>query len=359
MRKSAAETPLNQRFSESLAALGHSPADRSAVAVSGGGDSLALMHLMAGWAAENSAPASAVLTVDHGLRVESGDESLKVKAWAEAAGLTAVILKWDDPKPATGIEQRARAARYRLMGEWCVRNGIKRLLIGHTSDDLAENFLLRLGRGSGLDGLAAMAPCGPMPLKGLHSLQLLRPLLEISRAELRSYLLRRGVTWLDDPMNEDDAFVRVRVRKMMPALNEAGISPARIVAASRHLARARVALDSATDEFLARYGQFLPDGAALDAIALAALPREIAFRALAKALMRVAGRDYRPRFERFERLFLALVTPGFRRHTLAGCCIGRAGKMQAHFGPQTIWISPESRREIRPQLEQAAGKGGL
>jgi tRNA(Ile)-lysidine synthase len=356
MRKSAGEPgSVNGRFSQSLAALGHSPNQPAAVAVSGGGDSLALMYLMAEWTARHRSLPPAVLTVDHGLRPESAEESLKVKAWAESAGLTAAILKWDGAKPSTGIEQRARVARYRLMGEWCVRAGINCLLIAHTSDDLAENFLLRLGHGSGLDGLAAMAARGPLPVKAYHTLQLIRPLLDFSRAELRAYLQRRGAAWLEDSMNTDETFARARARKLIPVLQSAGISPSRIVAASHHLARARLALDAATDDFLASRARFHRDGAAVDITALATLPREIALRSLAKVLMRVAARDYRPRFQPFERLFDAAMAPDFRRLTLGGCCISRANKAQAAFGPQTIWITRESPRKSRRQLEKAVG----
>ena len=126
------------------------------VAVSGGGDSLALMHLLARWARTRRLTAPVVLTVDHGLRKTSAGDARQVAAWAKKAGLKAHVLVWRGKKPKSGIEALAREARYRLMGTWMTKQGINTLFVGHTEDDQAETFLLRLARGSGLDGLAAM-----------------------------------------------------------------------------------------------------------------------------------------------------------------------------------------------------------
>src|SRR5690348_1557012 len=101
MRKNASSKESAARFSDALTRLGFSPSQSSAIAVSGGGDSLALMHLMADWAAVKKAVPPVVLTVDHGLRAESRGDALKVKSWAEAIGLTAFVLTWTGPKPAT------------------------------------------------------------------------------------------------------------------------------------------------------------------------------------------------------------------------------------------------------------------
>ena len=228
MRKSAGKG-LRGRISDSQIRLGFSETQKSAIAVSGGGDSLALMHLIVEWATARNAGLPVVLTVDHGLRDHSHSDALKVKIWAEAIGLRPCVLAWTGPKPGTGIEEKARAARYRLMGKWCTEHDIPWLFLGHTRDDEAENFLLRLGRGSGVDGLAGMNATGALPVPGLKSVKLLRPLLDFGRSELRDYLNGRGIAWIDDPMNDDGKFTRNRVRKLIPALAEAGIPAGRIV----------------------------------------------------------------------------------------------------------------------------------
>lgn len=317
-----------------------------AVAVSGGGDSLALMILQAEWAQASGRPAPIVLTVDHGLRPGSDKDAGAVLRMAKNLGLKAHRLVWSGAKPKSDIEAAARAARYRLMGEWCLRHGISALYIAHTSEDLAENFLIRLARGSGLDGLAAMPPVSAFPLPGFTGLNLVRPLLDMPRAGLRTLLSKRGFGWTEDPMNSDPRFARARIRTIWPELEKAGLSAPRIAAAAIHLARARAALETATADFLAGHAAFEGEEAFLDGAKLAVLPREIGLRALAAVLGRVSGQAYRPRFERLERLFDAIVTAKNldRGRTLAGCRIGPAPRRKARFGAMTLHILRESRR---------------
>jgi len=336
---------LDARFASVLAKLKFRPQGSWAIAVSGGGDSLALMHLAAGWAETNHLPEPDVLTVDHGLRPESGTDADRVRVWAEARGLSAAILRWTGTKRRTGVEEQARIARYKLMGDWCSAHHANWLLLGHTRDDQAENFLLRLGRGSGVDGLSAMQAAIPLPSHSVPPVTLLRPLLAFTRAELRDYLTQRGATWLEDPMNDDENFTRTRVRKLLPLLAEAGIPSDRIASAAGHLGRARHALELKTREFLQRHANFDGGLALMDGGALGEAPREIGLRALSEALRSIGKFPYRPRFERLERLFEAVVSDDFRAGTLAGCRVVRAPKARAAFGPRTIAIYLEPPRK--------------
>jgi tRNA(Ile)-lysidine synthase len=185
----------------------------------------------------------------------------------------------------------------------------------------------------------------PFPVPGFESVQLLRPLLDFGRAELRAYLTARGARWLEDPMNEDARFARIRVRKLLPALEEAGIPATRIAEAARHLARAREALDGAMEAFLAVHARFGDDFAQMDGAALAATNREIGLRALSAVLMRVSGAPYRPRFERLEAMFDAITAGSLLARTLSGCRVGRATRAQAAFGPATLLVTRERRRK--------------
>jgi tRNA(Ile)-lysidine synthase len=334
-----------------MARLGFSARSRAALAVSGGSDSLALMRFFLAWADNARGSKPVVLTVDHGLRPESAADAHFVIAEAAKLGLTAHILDWQGAKPAANLEDAAREARYRLMGEWCRMHDVQAVFVAHTEDDQAETFLLRLGRGSGVDGLSAMRSRGPYPLPGF-SLELFRPLLGMSRADLRSYLADNGVKWLEDPMNDDPRFARPRLRKLLPQLAEAGVTSKRIADAAAHLARAREALDWEVAAFLERHSRSESAGHVLvDRAALAQVPREIGLRALATLLLRVSGGRYRPRFERLESLFHAVTGRDFRQaRTLLGCRIGRAAKAQAQFGPETLVLSRESdRRPTRPR----------
>jgi tRNA(Ile)-lysidine synthase len=317
-----------------------------AVAVSGGGDSLALMFLLADWARAASRPAPVVLTVDHGLDANSEHVARDVLRRAKAAGLKSELLVWKDKKPKADIEAAAREARYRLIGEWCHAHETGSVYAAHTLEDQAETFLLRLGRGSGLDGLSAMRPVALYPVPGFDDLRVVRPLLGIGRNELRAFLKARKETWVDDPMNFDPRFARVRLREAWPMLEELGLSSSRIAGAARHLARAREALDHATENLLARASRIVDGEAMLDPSRLAAAPREIGLRAFAWLLSRVSGEPYRPRFERLERLFNAICRGELTAaRTLHGCLIAPSGKGEAAFGVRTIVIAPELSRK--------------
>jgi tRNA(Ile)-lysidine synthase len=232
------------------------------------------------------------------------------------------------------------------MAAWCEAHGVSSLFIAHTADDQAETFLLRLARGSGVDGLSAMQPRAPLPVPEFQQIQLLRPLLDIGRVELRAYLMSVGASWLDDPMNEDERFARTRIRKALPALEAAGLPIRRISRAAQHLGRAREALDAAAQDFLTRHARLECGRAVFDGASLGSIPREIALRALSAVLLSVGGAIYRPRFERLDALLNAILRDGFAARTLSGCRIGRAPKAQAAFGPGTLLVSREAGRSF-------------
>jgi tRNA(Ile)-lysidine synthase len=315
-----------------------------AVAVSGGGDSISLMHHLEGWARRTGRPPPVVVTVDHGLRPDSAKAARAVSAAAKALRLKSHVLRWDGGKPLSDIEAAARAARYALIGAWARRHRIRAVYAGHTRDDLAETFLLRLGRGSGLDGLAAMRPHTAFPIAGYEDISLVRPLLAFDRTHLRRFLSGRNIGWSEDPMNEDDRFARARLRQLWPVLEQAGLSRARIADAADHLSRAREALDALTLALVTRAA--LPRGETvhLSVPALTAAPREIGLRALAHVLMAVSGEDYRPRFERLERLFDSITGQTMRGATLHGCKIALARRGAGAFGDRTIVLMREKPR---------------
>ena len=312
------------------------------VAVSGGGDSIALMHLLTRWAKATGREPPQIVTVDHGLRKGSASDARKVTGWAKRAGLKAQALRWSGPHPTADIEAAAREARYRLMGAHAQRKKLTALYVCHTRDDQAETFLLRLMRGSGLDGLAAMRAFAPYPLPGFRDLCIVRPLLSLEREAVREHLRANKHQWLDDPMNEKEHNARVRLRRLLPHLEEAGLSRARIAAAAGHLTRAREALETVTAAVLARAVRRVENTVHLDAAALVAAPREVGLRALAQLLMTVSGQSYRPRFERLERLFDQICANRVGRGvTLHGCKIAAVPTRKGAFGAGTLVIARE------------------
>jgi len=323
------------------------PGQAWAVAVSGGGDSMALMTLLCVHARQRGYRLPIVLTVDHGLRRSSAKDAKTVAAWAKRLGLSTTVLKWRGKKPKSGVEAAARQARYRLMGDFLRKQEIGTLFVGHNQDDQAETFLLRLARGSGLDGLAGMRPRAPWPVEGFPELDLARPLLGLGREGLRAYLAAKGQDWLEDPMNQDCAFDRVKVRKAASALAQAGLTSARIAAAAAHLARARESLEVMTAAVLARAVRRQENGSVLlDPAAMAAAPREVGLRTLASVLMAVGGEGYRPRFESLERLYGQIAGDGLGGGaTLHGCRIRPLGNRAKDFAPFVLVVTPESPRK--------------
>jgi len=293
------------------------PSPLIAVAVSGGADSMALALLAGRWATARGGRIVA-LTVDHRLRAESTDEAARVGAWLAACGIEHHVLPWLGPYPLHGLQAAARAARYELLGDWCRSRAVLHLLVAHHREDQAETLMLRLGRGSGVTGLAGMAPLVECP-----HYRLIRPLLEIPSARLQSTLQQLRQDWVDDPSNRNMAFARVRVRALDSGLASVGITPARLSSTARHLARARIALERAADTILAESVRLDPAGwISADLAPLMGAPEEIRLRCFAAMLATIGGSVYTPRLESLERLDRALVTQTLSGgRTLGGCRI--------------------------------------
>ena len=302
-------------------ALAAAPEGPIGVAVSGGGDSLALLLLLRRWAAEAGRGIAAV-TVDHGLRPESGGEAAAVAAVCAARGIPHEVRRWQGWNRTGNLQDRARAARRSLIADWAQSRGLGAVALGHTLDDQAETFLMRRARGSGVDGLAAM-----LPAAAGEGLTWLRPLLEVRRAALRAFLEREGVVWIEDPSNADPRFDRVRARAALAPLATVGLGPERLAATATRMARARVALEQATAVLAAAAAT---PGAAgdveLDPGVLLEAPLELRLRLLAGTLVWVSGAVYRPRLAALEAAMAAIEAGRIGRGlTLHGCVLRPRG----------------------------------
>lgn len=286
--------------------------DSVAVAVSGGGDSMALLEL----AARHGPPAGVrihAVTVDHGLRAEAAQEAAMVAGFCAAHDVPHVTLRWTGWDGSGNLQAEARAARYRLIGDWARGQGIGQVMLAHTRDDVAETFLIRLGRASGLDGLAHMAP-----VFRRHGVLWSRPLLRHDRETLRNHLRSREIPWIEDPSNADDRFARVRARQALAALAPLGIDAASIARSAWALLSAREALER---QAAAVWGAVTLDRG--DLILPAHPDPEIARRLLLAALRMVGGQDHPPRQSALDDLEWRLAEAG--RHTLAGCLVRQRG----------------------------------
>lgn len=284
---------------------------RLGVAVSGGGDSMALLHLLRRWSAARGVALFAV-TVDHGLRPASAAEAAMVAEVCEADGLPHETLKWGGWDGTGNLQDRARRARYALMADWALARGLDGVALAHTADDQAETFLMRLARGAGIDGLSGMAP-----RRRAHGVDWLRPLLNAGRADLRSFLTQHHFGWVDDPSNTDSRFERVRVRQVLSALQPLGIDADALGATTQRLASARAALDAATLAVARRIARVEAGEVVLDPAALMAEPLEIRRRLLSHALSWVASAEYRPRQDTLAEGLRAMADG--RDMTLHGC----------------------------------------
>lgn len=284
---------------------------RLGIALSGGGDSTALMHLTRGWARGRTLMAA---TVDHGLRAESAAEAADAHRAAAALSIPHATLLWQRDTGSGNLMAAARDARLRLLSGWARRNRLDAVLLGHTQDDQAETVLMRLARGAGVDGLAGMAAA-----RQALGMTWLRPMLGVSRADLRGWMAARGIGWVEDPSNEDSDYDRVRIRKAIAALD---LPAAQLAQAAANLGMARDALQAATAA-TAEGAQVRHGSLYLPAAAFRRAPQEIRRRLLVAALRFVSGADYPPRRDAVLRALGAINTGG--RVTLDGAIAEAAG----------------------------------
>jgi tRNA(Ile)-lysidine synthase len=342
------------------------------LAVSGGPDSVALMWLAARWCnALKVAPKLIVATVDHGLRKDSKREAEHVGRLARKLGLAHRTLSWCGCKPIAGVQEAARKARYRLLAQAARTAGASHVLTAHTLDDQAETVLIRMSRGSGLRGLAAMQRQTPLPLAkrapsplegegwggGSASLEkgtptsgrasradfplagggmeasgkgaassIVRPLLDLPKARLIATLRAAKIPFAEDPSNRDPRFTRARLRGLMPQLAREGLDARRLAQLARRLRRADLAIEAAVDAAEARLVVHASGNPSIGIAAdgFARLPAEIALRLLGRAVSRL-GDEGPVELAKLEALKAALdsaqIGKGRFRRSLAGALV--------------------------------------
>lgn len=296
-----------------------------AVAVSGGSDSMAMALLLIQYAKESGVEVIA-LTVDHKLRAESAIEAKQVASWLAGYGVEHHILCWEGDKKPSNLQAQARSARYKLMADFCEENNIKLLSVAHTSEDQAETVLMRVMRGSGVDGLAGM-----LEFSEVFGVKVIRPLLNFTRHELQQYLQDKKQKWIDDPSNENSKFKRVRVRKFIKASDEPELLTKRLSDTASHMSRAKDYIETIMRTRLAGIVTFHDAGFyTIDMNEFKHLHNEERLRSLAAILQHVGGQDYRPRFENLSNLHDNILNGNIGNGcTLWGCEISYSKKKNA------------------------------
>lgn len=287
-----------------------------AIAVSGGSDSVALALLL-----KAAGYAISALHVDHGLRAESKHEAYQVCAWMKEHHIPCYVLRVrEDLKTQRNLMAAARAARYDLMTQWCHAHSVSHLCTAHHRGDQAETFLMRLGRGSGIDGLSAMRQCSTY-----NGITVVRPLLEAGKDDIQAYLNAVGQKWIEDPTNINQFYTRNRLRALLPALQKEGITEKRIMQATNHLARANDCLTMLSTQWITTHAVMGENGAILLPInAFELLHEELALRVMRSLLRQVSdGIMDEIRFDSLNALVgdMRSGISTFRKRTLHHCII--------------------------------------
>jgi tRNA(Ile)-lysidine synthase len=308
------EQPDVERFRNDLDRLVR-PDVPIGLAVSGGPDSLALL-LLASAARPGGIEAA---TVDHALRKESRAEAEMVSGLCESLGVSHTILtaEWNKT-PETAIQERARAARYGLLGAWASERGLRALVTAHHLDDQAETLFMRLARGAGITGLAGMLQIAPTPG---GAVPLVRPLLGWRRSELEQVCTLAGLDPAADPSNEDERFERVRMRRALAGAD--WLDPRAIALSAANLAQADAALRWSTSQVWNRHVDEQPNAISLQPDGI---PREIRRRLIRRAVLKLAreGGGMEIRGRELDRLLQVLASGG--KATLRGVlCAGGGG----------------------------------
>ncbi|MGH1576431.1 tRNA lysidine(34) synthetase TilS [Planktotalea sp.] len=280
------------------------------IALSGGSDSTALLSL----AVEAlGAPQVRAATVNHGLRREAAQEAQIAKQLCTSLGVhhDTLELSLDD---GADLQARARHARYGALAGWAIENNLGAVALGHTKDDVAETFLMRLARGSGVDGLAKMPE-----LFRRDGMCFARPLLKVSRQELQDHLRVCDLSWSEDPSNIDPRFTRVKMRQAQSTLETLGLTQDRLAQTADWMRAASEVLEQAADTWIINNAWSEHGDAVFNLSALQNAPEETAYRALSRALCNISSNPYRPRLTALKQV-LARETAT----TLHGCLVYRA-----------------------------------
>lgn len=316
---------LAEKFAHNMKCSGpFAPGTSIAVAVSGGSDSLALAFLAHQWGKAHKHTIIA-LTVDHGLRAASAGEARQVSGWCKKEGIEHHILKWKKNTDRGNLQARARVARYELMTRFCNEHDIHTLLVAHTVDDQAETVLLRIMRGSGVDGISAIASDITV-----NNVTVMRPLLDVSRTQLQDFLTERKQRWVSDPSNDDTRYARVVVRQFLTQAPDSQLLTRRLAQTATHMARSREYIEHSIAEHMVQVVDMRDEGYCyIDLARFRQLHEEAGLRILSKLLTVISGQYYKPRFENIQRLYSHIQNNGCDKGvTLWGCNI----QLKKHIG---------------------------
>ena len=294
-----------------------------AIAVSGGADSLCLAYFSKIYASEFKNRIY-VLIVDHGLRKESNREAVKVKKILKNKNISSSILKWNGKAPDKNIQSNARNMRYSLIHEFCLKKKIRHLVTAHHMDDQIENFFIRLFRGSGITGLSSMEEIS----KYNNNLKIIRPFLSNKKNDLKYATIKYFKTYINDPSNNDEKFLRIKIRKYRKDMEKYGLNSDKIINTVNNLMSANKALNFYKKKALYKYVSFLSKKECIiDEKIFFQESGEIIFKCFSDILSLISGTYYPPRSKKILSLIIRLKSNNFTKSTLGGCVIDKKNKL--------------------------------
>ena len=306
-----------------------------ALAVSGGADSLCLAYFAKIYSFELNNKAH-VLIVDHKLRKESSYEALKVKQILSKKNIYSRILKWKGEIPKKNIQKNARDMRYTLLSNYCIKNKVKYLITAHHGDDQIENFFIRLLRGRGLSGLSSMSE----KVKYNKNLKIIRPFLKFEKKDLKYVTLNYFKTYIKDPSNKNEKFLRVRIRRYRKNMEKEGLDAKKIIKTVDNLFSADQALNFYKNKALYKHASFVSKNKCLiNKKIFFEEAQEIIFKFFYDILPLVSGTYYPPRSKKVVNLINRLKGDKFAKSTLGGCIIEEKNNF--------ILISKELKKRIK------------
>ena len=302
-----------------------------AVAVSGGPDSLALAFLVKCHSLKNQVKVRYFI-VDHKLRKESSQEAKTVKIILKKVNIDCEILPWKGKKPLKNIQAVARIKRYSLLTDECKKNDIKHLLLGHHLNDLSENFLIRLVRGSGLNGLISFSK--ETKYKD-QNLDIVRPLLDVEKKDL-IYIAKKVFNFfINDPSNINEKFKRTRIRSLLSVLEKEGFDKKKLILTINNLKDSDESIKFYLDRNLKKNAFFSKkENTYILNQNFFDQSHEVIFRSLTKIIQKLGKKYYPVRGKSLTLLIKGIIAKSFSRATLGGCFIDRVNK--------TILISKEN-----------------
>ena len=292
--------------------------EKFAVAVSGGPDSLALAFLAKCFSIKHNVSVKYFI-VDHKLRKESSSEAKIVVNILKKISINCKILTWNGKKPLANIQSAARKKRYSLLVEECKKNKIKNILLGHHLDDLFENFLIRILRGSGLKGLVSLNK--DTEYKD-NNIKILRPLLDLEKKILTDLSKKIFNFFIKDPSNKNENFKRIRIRNLLSSLEKEGLDKKKFLLTINNLKDSDKSIKFYVDRNIEKNSFYSKkENTFILSINFFDQAHEVTFRSLTKIIQKIGKKYYPVRGKSISELIKKIKSSSSIKVTLGSCYI--------------------------------------